>query len=478
MTLRNLSLVRFIAMAALVAAAPLGCAQEGDEGDDNGTPAPSATTGTGADELVAQVVYDAAVVKADSIEFPLSVVPEKVLRRIAAYQAAVTPKLVERTRRDVFGETIVESAVDFSDLLAQEAATKVEKVILFGAPESRVTPGTEIDQDTVHNASGYLRRATGFVIDGDRLTVYTAPATLAEYFGELKLGQELIGEEQDGLGTRRAPLTVPFNFNLVNIVNRQLFSKTGSFNAAGGSGSGSLAVSIKKATVDLGGQLDIGVDIGLFGLNEAHLKLDGNLGGSIDFQAVANGSFSTSTGTIKLLPRPSKFALPPIGPVPLTLKVDLTANCKLNVNGQANATVGGDVKATVAVGFQFRDGDLSNIGRAPAFTANLHPPALSVSAAANGRCAVVPTLEVLMFDAAGPSIGIEAFADAQLKAGAAFGAQSNASASASLKVGANFLVGGEIQAPLFDFQLLDFGTVKVLGLESKPKTFALLKLAR
>lgn len=476
MTLR-LPLLRFIAMASLVAAAPLGCAQEGDKGDDGGSPTPSASTGSGAEELVARVVFDSAVVKADSIEFPASVVPERVLRRIEAYQAAVTPKVVTRTRVDVFGESITEEAIDMDDLLAQEQASAkgdiIEKVILFGEPSSLVKPGEEIDQDAIGNTSGYLRRALSYERRGETIVVRTGPATLAEYFGELKLGQELIGEEQDGIGTRRAPLVVPFNFNLVNIANRQLFSRNGTFNTAAGPVNGSVSLAIQQATVDLGGQLDIGVDIGVFGLNEAHVKLDGNLGGSIDFRAQATGNFSTSTGTIKLLPRPSKFALPPIGPVPLTLKVDLTANCKLNVNGEATATVGGEVDANVAVGFQFRDDRLSNIGRAPAFSASLHPPQLNVSATANARCAVVPTLEVLMFDAAGPSIGIEAFADGKLSAGAAFGAQSNARASAQLKVGANFLVGGQIQTPLFDFKLLDFGTAKVLGLESKPQTFTL-----
>ena len=302
----------------------------------------------------------------------------------------------------------------------------------------------------------------------------TGPATLAEYFGELQLGQEIIGDQQqDGLGVRRAPLKVPFNFNLVNITNRQLFSRSGSFNTPAGPVNGDVSVSIEQATVDLGGQLDIGVDIGFTGLKSAHVKLDGNLGGSIDFEAVANGKFSTSTGTIKLMARPAKFALPPIGPVPLTLQVDLTANCNLNVNGQARATVGGEVDAKVAVGFQFRNGDLTNIGQAPSFSASLHPPQLSVSATANARCAVVPELEVLMFDAAGPSIGIEAFADGKFSAGAAFGAASNARASAQGKVGANFLVGGQIKSPLFDFQLLDFGTAKVLGLESNPSTFTL-----
>src|SRR5262245_57538093 len=99
MTLRTLSLVRFVAMASLVMAAPLGCAQSDGGGDEAGGP----DTGSGAEELVAQVVFNAAVVKDDSIEFPASVVPAKVLERIAAYQAAVTPKLVTRARTDVFG---------------------------------------------------------------------------------------------------------------------------------------------------------------------------------------------------------------------------------------------------------------------------------------------------------------------------------------------------------------------------------------
>lgn len=471
MTLRNLSLVRFIAMASLVAAAPLGCAQEGDE------EAKGSGSGSGADELVAQVVFNAAVVKADSIEFPASVVPATVLRRIEAYQGAVTPKVVSRTRHDAFGREITEQVIDMNDLLAQEKAFEArggQKVILRGDRQDSIQPNQQIDEDAVGNASGYLRRALSYELRGDTVVVRTGPATLAEYFGELKLGQELIGGTQtQGLGVRRAPLTVPFNFNLLNVSNKQLFQKSGSINTAAGPVNGDLSVAIQKATVDLGGQLDVGIDIGFFKLDEAHVKLDGTLSGSIDFIAKANGNFKTSTGDIKLLAKPAKFALPPIGPVPLTLKVDLTAKCDLNVDGSAQATVGGDLSVDASVGFQVKDGDTSFIGQAPSFDANLHPPQLSVSADANARCAVVPTLEVLMFDAAGPQIGIEAFANGKFAAGAAFGAASNVRASAQVSVGANFLVGGEIQTPLFDFQLLDFGTAKVLGVESKPSLFVL-----
>ncbi len=470
MTHRNLSLVRFIAMGVLVAAAPLGCAQEAD-GDEV-----AKSSGSGADELVAQVVYNAAVVKADTIEFPVSVVPEAVVKRIQEYQKNVAPKVISRTRRDVFGNQITEDVFDLQDLRAQEAAFEArggQKVILRGDRQDSIKAGEEIDQDAVGNASGYLRRALSIVEVNGTYVVTTAPAALSEYFRELKLGQETIGEQQGELGVRRAPLNVPFNFTLLDKQNLPLFKKNGSINTSAGPVNGNLAVTLQRAKVDLGGSLDIGVDIGFFGLNEAHVKLNGNLKGSVDFKAEANGNFSTSTGKLKLLTRPAKFALPPIGPVPLTLKIDATANCNVGVTGQAVATAGGEVNANVAVGFQFRDGDLTNIGQAPSFSATLHAPTLTINAQANARCAVVPELEVLMFDAAGPSIGIEAFADARLAAGAAFGAQSNADASAQLKIGANFLVGGEIQAPLFDFQLLDFGTAKVLGLESKPKTFSL-----
>lgn len=471
MTLRNLSLVRYIALASLVAAAPLGCAQGDDEkqaGGPNGT-------GSAADDLVAQVVFDAAVVKADSIEFPVSVVPTRVLDKIAAYQAAVTPKLVSRTRTDVFGNKIDEQVIDVADLLAQEKAFIArggEKVILRGNPSGSVQPNQPIDENAA-NPSGYLRRGLSYKIENGVVTVFTGPATLAEYFGELKVGQELIGEQEDGLGVKRAPLTVPFNLNLANVVNRQLFARSGTFNTPAGPVNGDVSVSVKQARVDLSGQLDVGVDIGFFTLNEAHVIVDGKLSGSVDFEAVANGNFNTSTGVIKLLAKPAKFALPPIGPIPLTLKVDLTAKCDLGVVGQARATAGGDVSVTTRVGFQVRDGDTSFIGQAPAFNANLHPPQLNVTADANARCAVTPTLEVLMFDAAGPQVGIEAFANGKFAAGADFGAQSGVRASAQVSVGANFLVGGEIQTPLFDFQLLDFGTAKVLGVQSKPTLFVL-----
>jgi hypothetical protein len=472
MTLRTLSLVRFFAMASLVAAAPLGCAQEGD--DEKGSDStPSSANNSGADELVAQVVFDAAVVKADSIEFPVSVVPEKVLRRIEAYQAAITPKFITKDRHDVFDRVITEQVVDMQDLLAQEQATNVESVILRGDRSGDIKPGDEINEDVVTNASGYLRRALSYELRGDTVVVRTGPATLAEYFGELKVGQEIIGPQQDGLATRSAPLVVPFNLNLVNIANRQLFTRNGTINTAAGPVNGNVSVAIQKALIALNGQIDVGIDVGFFTLNEAHVKVNGNLTGQIDFLAQANGKFSTSTGEIKILPRALKFALPPAGPVPLTLKVDATAKCDLNVNGSATATVGGNVNIAASAGFQVIDGDVSFIGNAPSFKAGLNPPQLNVSATANARCAVIPTLEVLMFDAAGPQIGIEGFANGKFSAGAAFGAQSGAKASAQVSIGANFLVGGEIQTPVFDFQLLDFGKAKVLGVESKPSLFVL-----
>jgi hypothetical protein len=469
MKLRNASLVRLLGLAALAAAAPLGCAGGGD-GPAGGD------VGSGADDLVAQVVFDRAVVKADAIEFPRALVPDAVLARIEAYQKNVAPKVVTRARRNVFGEELTEQAIDVDDLLAQERAFVArggEKVILFGRPQGSVKPGAPIDEDVVTNPSGYLRRALSYELRGETVVVRTGPATMAEYFGELKVGQALVGAgPAEGLGVRRAPLTVPLDLNLLDVQNRQLLARSGSVDTPAGPVKGDASVSIQRAKVDLGGRLDVGIEIGQARVNEVHLKLDGTLTGSIDFAAVANGQFSTSTGQVKLLARPLKFALPPAGPVPLTLKVDLTANCNLDVNGKAQATVGGDVSADVSVGVEFRDGELTDIGQAPGFRASVRPPQLSLDATAGARCAVVPELEVLMFDAAGPSIGIEAFADAKFAAGAAFGASRGASASAQATLGANFVVGGEVQTPLFDFQLLDFGTTKVLGLESAPQTFA------
>jgi hypothetical protein len=471
MKLGNFSLVRLLAMASLVAAAPLGCAHEGGEGSPD-----DAGTGSGADELVARVVFNQAVVKADSIEFPRSVVPARVLRRIEAYQQNVTPKRVARTRRDVFGKDVTEEVVDVDDLLAQERAFVArggERVILFGDRQDSVKPGERIDEAAVTNPSGYLRRALSYELRGETVVVATSVATLEDYFKDLELGEELIGPQQDGLGVRRAPLTVPFNFNLADIQNKQIFAANGTVDTPLGPANGDASLTVKEAKLDVSGQLDVGLKLGFFKLKEAHVKLEGGVAGAVEFEALANGSFSTATGDVKLLDRPVKFALPAAGPVPLTLQVDLTAKCNLDANGNARASVGGDLNANVAVGFQFEKGDLKNIGQAPSFNVSLREPELSINATANARCAVVPELKVLMFDSLGPSIAVEAFADAKFAAGAAFGAEPDASASAQVKVGADFLVGGELKTPLFNFQLIDFGTAKVLGLESDPQTFTL-----
>jgi hypothetical protein len=483
-----------MALASLAAAAPLGCAGGGggEAGPGGGAPRgveagadagggdvdadPDAGKGWGADELVTQEVFNRAVVKADAIEFPRALVPDAVLARIEAYEKNVTPKVVTRARRNVWGAELTERAIDVDDLLAQEGAyldRGGQKVLLFGRPQDSLEPGAAIDEGAANNPSGYLRRALSYELRGETVVVRTGPATMAECFRKLRVGRGASGDwQKGGLGARRAPLTVPLDLNLLDVQNKPLLARSGSIDTPAGPVNGDASVNVQRAKLDLGARLDVGIEIGLAKVNEVHLKLDGNLTGSIDVEAVASGKFSTSTGRIKLLARPSKFVLPPAGPVPLTLKVDLSAQCDLDVDGRAQATTGGEFDADVSVGFQFRDGELTNIGQAPGFRAEARPPRVSLTANAGVRCALVPEFEVLMFDAAGPTIGVEAFADVRLSAGADFGAPSGVRASARATVGADFLVGGEVQTPLFDFQLLDFGTAKVLGLEAPPQTFA------
>jgi hypothetical protein len=459
---RSNSLFRYLALSALAASAAAGCSH--DEG-----PAPA----TGSDDLVAAIAYNQAVVGPDSIELPAALVPAKVLRKIDAYRAHVTPKTVARERRGVRGRAERDEVIDMNDLLAQEQAWGGEKVILQGDRQDAVRPGEIIDEGSAGNPFGYLRRALSYERKGDAIVVRTAPATLAEYFGELEVGQEVIGGPPgpDGVGVRREPLKIPFKFDLVDVENRELFARRGHFESKAGEADGEVALRLERALLQIDGEVDLGVKVGFFKLKEAHLKLSGNVLGDLAVEAIADGNFKVDTGDVKLLKRPVRLALPKAGPLPLTAQIDLTARCTVAARGRARATFGAHLDAGAAVGFEFSKGELRNVGESPSFNFEITPPTFEVEAQGNARCAVEPTIEVFLFDAIGPQIGVEAFADARTRLAPPAAGRAAPRAVANVRTGLNFLVGGELKAPLFDFTLIDFGDVNVLSLESEPARF-------
>jgi hypothetical protein len=446
---------RALMVSAIGAGAAAGCAGPGGGGASRGEGGDAAEAGDRAERAMA----DAAVVAGDRITFPAASVPASLLGRIDDYRAAVTPRYVERVGVDRRGAAVHEDAVDMADLLEQEAAAErrgVQKVVLRGDRQSSLGEGP-VDA-SAGNATGYLRRAIGYERRGDEVVVFTAPAVLNEYFRDLTLGRA--PAPAAGAGVRREALRKDFDVTLLDVEGVELLAA-----AEGGGGEANASAELERARAQLRGAVEVEFDIAGAKLTQALVRFDAQFVAEAVVAARASAAFR-GAASLPVLDEPVKIALPRLGGVagaiPLTLAVDVVADCSVDAAAAVSARVGAGVDAALELGFEFEGGAFRPI-KGASFEADVIGPEAEVAADADVRCALRPQIDLLVFDKGGPSLAVELAVDGSFRA-----APPAAEVSATLDV----TLDGAVRVPVFG-ELIDLGRVELVDETLFEETFDL-----
>jgi hypothetical protein len=349
----------------LVALTLAACGAE-DSGASDSSPE------TANDEIVAKVLANAARVYPDRLEFPRASFSADLRGRVDRYNAA---------RKDGKGKG------------------DVENVILVGDRGADATGADGEINPKAANPYGYIRRALSWRDEGDTTIVMTEVASLDEAFAEFSAnGMVEIGKPgaptTQNLGVSRQALSKKMHFDvpIVNLANKQLYQIR------------ETQLSIKQGSVTLKADVDFGVDIGFFKLNEAHVIVDGAIDSEIVLQLAGKDAIDQ---VIEKELFHKTYKLAGVGPISLSVDVNAKAVCDVDAAGTFNVSGGLDIDAQ---GFQggvtYKKGEgVKPTFRPPTLTPpRVIKPTFNVDARANVTCHVRPILQVMIFDQPGPAV--------------------------------------------------------------------------
>jgi hypothetical protein len=360
-----------------------------------------------------------ARVESDRLTFPASVLdgyqqldargePRDVLEMVSAYQHAA----------------------------ARGASETAEPVYLVGdrADSAKGADGTVEELST--NPFGFARKAVGFTRDGENIVVATEPASLEQVIGDVDLEGAISmgppGEEggptarpQAGFDGTIAGPSIP----RIDLTGRELWRR------------GNSVLRLGTTYLDLSSTIDYGLNVRLARLSRARLVIHGQLDSQVVLEATTGVDFGNHEVRRELFA--TRLVLPPAGPVPLTLRISVTAGCNMGGRADLNASAGVRASVTSSVGFDYERGGagLRGIGDVD-FTHRPVRPVFTVNGNIGVRCYLEPKYEVLFFDSVGPHNSLNVYADLRF---------TSPPARVEMTTGMQGLVGGT--ARIFSFDL-------------------------
>jgi hypothetical protein len=351
------SFLFMIGLAAIVA-----CSSE-DPGVDGSSQA-----------IVAKVMANTAKVEPDRLTFPKTSITQDLRDRIQAYARA----LADGKKKE-----------------------DVENVILIGDRQDNATDSSGRLRDSLDNPYGYLRRGTSIHDEGNRTVIMTEEATLEEAVKELDAHEVIDIAAYDPVSGDIKPQTVlnkklNFTIPVIDVSDKDLWRDGPAF------------IRIATANVHVDTSVDLGVNIGLFKVNEAHAIIDANVESELKIEAGGEQSFSKKPET-KVFG--ASWPIGSIGPIPVTLNLDTFIGCDFGVDGRLVATTGAKASLKTHGGISYdRNSGTHASFNPPDFTPTLIPPTVDTSVTASARCYVRPELSLLLAGMAGPLVAPEGYA--------------------------------------------------------------------
>jgi hypothetical protein len=290
----------------------------------------------------------------------------------------------------------------------------------------RATKGTS-------NPYGFLRRVTKIETHGDRTTLTTEKAAIADWLYSGRID----------FSSRRSLLTGRA-VTATGLQTRTLHLRDEGEGEGGGSGEASTSVTTtledKVSVSNASMSVKAGFD-GYFDVRRADVPfvpevLDPPNGAgfegvlTIDPSVGADITWTISnTASMEKSWKGADVVIPIAAPIPLTVRYAPELECNVSASGEASFTVGANVGAHAVVGFQGDAGldhiDTTNLSQGPSFTGALALKSIQGKATVSTECQLLAVPELLAFDTVGisgsigPYVSLTATACANANAGGA-----------------------------------------------------------
>ena len=288
--------------------------------------------------------------------------------------------------------------------------------------------------------NGFLRRVTAIDSLPAETVLATEPAMLTEALESARIGESLHSNPISAFGFGQF---ADFGFDL-DLGGTELYSRDG------------VSVTVAEGTVSFQPSLDVDLDIGLFSGVDFSMVASGAFDSRFVVRADAQTSVSESFQFQRTLYTSPTVRVPlMVGGFPLTLAITsyLEGQFEIAAGAQGNASAGAELHTEVSAGLAYDNG-FSTFGDSD-LTFKPVAPRYELSAELNARASLTPRIEVLILDSAGPTLGVEAYA--QLAADAGLSSEAPAGASCELLLGLRGELGGKLSIlGLIDLAELDY----------------------
>ncbi len=388
----------------------LGCSadsdsqQHNDEPLDHGQPTASATV------QLPQAVADSAVVSESEVSIHAD-----------AAEHADAKALVARI--DAY-------------LKSQQKSARPEPVYFV----ANRAAGTASEDGTIDvnagNPFGVARKAVGYRYEEGALILETEPASLEQVIGDADLGGEIVLDREPtekGLSGGTSGTSSLPSIPLIDLTGRELYT-------------GDLGViKLGPTFVQASATIDYGLKVASSRLQSAHLAIHGELTTQLVLEAQLAGAFEKSFEKEVFS---THIALPPAGPVALSLRTSLKAGCRVSARASLRGNVGFKVVADATVGFDYerdREKPLQGMGNFGLPKHEIMGPEFDPEGHAEIYCYLEPKFAVLYFASVGPHNSFQTGVDMQFNA---------PPPSLRMDLKSTGAVGGEVK--LFSFELADF----------------------
>jgi hypothetical protein len=312
----------------------------------------------------------------------------------------------------------------------------VEPVIFLGGRNSTALNSAGRVDLASPNPLGYLRRALSYSTGANGgLIVKTAPSNLDEARSELaKNGflelkpeaiRPLTAEPSDDGAT--TDIDRDFTFDAINTSATLVDWK----NANGES-----AKVVAKPKLTIKPHLKASIAAGQ-SVKSGSLYISGEIDGSVELDIDVSGALTVEK-TGKLLDKPLLMGAT-IGPVPVSVSVDLGWKCGLDLSAHAKLSTGITATGTMSpTGADWNGAAVNTTSGDPSYTFTPIGPTFDFAAKADVNCHIIPNIAVSVFDVAGPVAIVDLWAKVEVK-------DAHPDVEADLYAGGSVTLGGGLQ---------------------------------
>ena len=306
----------------------------------------------------------------------------------------------------------------YSDSTVVIDTTKVSEPIIEGDDYTYTFTGDPpdiIEGDIIlgQTGGGYLRRVTGVTIQGNQMILETVQATLTEAFEELEVqgnfslsisDSSVTGSIDNALGLGETYYLdgVSGADGGLNLNNVELFDAV----VSQGGRSIELCVSISDGRIEYEPDVDIGLEIHWFTLEEFHAIAESELVCDMELECTASAALNLLEGHRTIFSH--RFGAIPIGPLVFVPTLRFIAGYNVAISAAGSFSTGFNFESSTTIGTEYDGSEWSSVYEHEAELAR-GPVRWDASFGASITGYVKPRLSFELYAVAGPYMEIEPY---------------------------------------------------------------------